>query len=100
MPIMVMKLVSFWERHKARRWSLTEVVPLPVKASPSKPFQPLTRDESIEVLDDAIQWVLDETRATMAMPDSPAKERRCGELVARDMSLARDFLRLAREQAG
>ena len=99
-PIMVMKLKSFWERHRARRWALTDVVPLPVKAGTPQPFVPLTRDESIEVLDDAIQWVFDETRAVMAMPDSPAKERRWAELVARDKSLARDFLRLAREQAG
>src|SRR3974377_601367 len=91
---MVMKLESFWERHRARRWALTDVVPLPVKTSTPQPFVPLTRDESIEVLDDSIQWVLDEARATMAMPDGPAKERRWAELVARDKSLVRDFLRL------
>jgi len=100
MPIMVMKLKSFWERHRARRWALTDAVPLPVQARMPKPFQPLTRDESIEVLDDAVQWVLDESQATIAMPDGPAKERRGAELVARDKSLVRDFLRLARQQAG
>ena len=98
MPIMLMKLESFWERHRARRWAPIAGARLSVEARTPKPFQPLTRDESIAVLDDAIQWLIDETRTTLAMPNSPAKLRRWAELRARDKCMARDFKRLARQQ--
>jgi hypothetical protein len=81
-----------------QRWAPTAGARLPVAARTPKPFQPLTRDESIPVLGDAIRWLVAESRRTHAMPDGPAKERRWGELAARDKSLARDFLRLARER--
>jgi len=48
------------------------------------------------ILDDAILWVMDESRATSLMTDSPAKNRRDAELRARDKSLHRDFQRLFR----
>jgi len=62
------------------------------------PFQPLTRDESIAILDDAIQWLMDQARATLLMSDGPSKERREAELRARDKFMARDLKRLIREQ--
>lgn len=97
MPVTVMELRSFWERHRARRWAPTAALPVPVKARTPKPFQPLTPQESIAVLDNAIQWLLDEARTTLAMPDDPSKERRWAELQARDRSMARDYKRLVRE---
>ena len=95
---MVMKLRSFWERYRAQRWALTASARLPVAARTPKPFQPLTRDESIALLDDAIEWLIDETRATLALPNGPSKVRRWAELRARDKCMARDFKRLARQQ--
>jgi len=93
-----MNLKSYWERHRAQRWSLTAA--RPTKARLPKPFQPLTRNESIAVLNDAIEWLMDEARVTVLMPEGPSKERRKAELRARDQSLARDFHRLIREQEG
>ena len=93
-----MKLRSFWERYRAQRWVPTAGTRLPVEATTPKPYQRLTRDESIAVLDDAVQWLLDETRTALAMPDGSAKARRLVELWARDRSMARDFGRLVREQ--
>jgi hypothetical protein len=93
-----MNLKSFWERHRPQRWAVTAA--LPSKARPPKPFQPLTRQESIAILDDAIQWLIDEAIATLLMPKGPWKERREAELRARDKSMARDFHRLIREQQG
>ncbi len=95
-----MKLKSFWERHRAQRWTLTAAVSLPAKARTPKPFQPLTNDQSIAVLEDAIQWLIDEARTMHAMPDGPSKEGRRAELRARDKSMARDFARLMREREG
>jgi hypothetical protein len=94
----IMNLKSFWERHRAQRWPGTAA--LPVKARTPKPFQPLTRQESIAILDDTIQWLMDEARVTLLMSDGPSKERRRAELRARDKSMARDFQRLIREQEG
>ena len=93
-----MNLKSFWERHRAHRWAVN--ASLPAKARRSKPFQPLTRQESIAILDDTIEWLMDEAQVTLEMPDGPAKERRKAELRARDKSIARDFQRLIREQEG
>ncbi len=93
-----MNLKSFWERHRARRWAVT-AAPSTREKTP-KPFQPLTPDESIAILDDTIQWLMDEDRATMVMPDGPSKARRRAELRARDKSLGRDFERLVRQQEG
>jgi len=93
-----MKLTSFWERHRAQRWAPTAGARLPVEAKTPKPFQPLTHDESIAVLDDAVRWLMDETRTALAMPNGPAKERHWAELRARNKSMARDFERLVREQ--
>lgn len=98
MQIAIMNLKSFWERHRAHRWALT--ASLPANARTPKPFQPLIRQESIAILDDTIEWLMDEARATLVMPDGPSKERRKAELRARDKSIARDFQRLIREQEG
>jgi hypothetical protein len=93
-----MNLKSFWEQHRAQRWARTAA--LQAKARTSKPFQPLTRQQSIAILDDTIQWLMDEARTMLAMPDGPSKERRKAELRARDKSIARDFRRLIRDQEG
>ena len=92
----IMNLKSFWERHRDQRWTGTAA--LPAKARTPKPFQPLTRQESIVILDDTIEWLMDEARATLLMSDGPSKKRRKAELRARDKSIARDFRRLIREQ--
>jgi hypothetical protein len=94
---MIMNLKSFWERHRAQRWAATAA--LPAKARKPKPFQPLSREESIAILDDTIQWLIDEARATVVMPNGPSKERRRAELRGRDKSIGRDFKRLIRGQA-
>jgi hypothetical protein len=93
-----MNLRSFWERHRAQRWTVT--ASLPANASTPKPFQPLTGQESIAILHDTIEWLRDEARATLVTPDGPSKERRKAELRARDKSIARDFLRLIRQHEG
>ena len=83
---------SFWERHRGQPWGAT---PVPSgKAATPKPFQPLTPQESIAIVADAIHWLRDEDRACAVMPDGPFKERRRAELRARDKSLARDLDRL------
>ena len=89
-----MNLKSFWERHRARRWAGT-ATPSAREEAP-KPFQPLTRDESIVILDDTIQWLMDEARATFIMSEGPLKERRQTELRGRNKSIARDFQRLVK----
>ena len=99
MPITVMKLKSFWERYRAQRWAPTAGARRPVETGAQKSFRPLTSDESIAVLDNAIAWLIDETMATYAMPNGPRKERRWAELRGRDKSMARDFQRLVRGQA-
>jgi len=91
-----MNLKSFWERHRAQRWEVTAAPP--VKATTPKPFQPLRRDESLAVLDDAIEWLMDQVRATLVMPDGPSKQRRTAELRARHNSIDRDLQRLIRSQ--
>jgi hypothetical protein len=93
-----MNLKSFWERHGAQRRAVTAA--LPSKARTPKPFQPLTRQESIAILDDTIQWLMDEARMTLAMPDGPSKQRRKADLRARHKSVARDFQRLIRKREG
>jgi hypothetical protein len=94
-----MKLKALWERYRSQRpLALPPRPPLVVRTR--QPFQPLTRDESIAVLDDALQWLMDEMRSTLEMPEGPAKARRWGELRARDKSMAQDFRRLVREQEG
>ncbi len=91
-----MNLKSFWERHRARRWTI--IATPPAKERAPKPFQPLTRDESIAILDDTVQWLIDEVRVTFLMADGPLKERRQAELRGRDRSIARDFYRLIRDR--
>lgn len=98
MQIALMNLKSFWERHRAQRWAGT-AAPAAKPATP-KPFQPLTRPQSIEILDDSIQWLIDEARLMLAMPDGPRKERRRAELRARNKSMVRDFRRFVRDQEG
>jgi hypothetical protein len=93
-----MNLKSFWERHRGRRWATT-VRPSTNGRTP-RPFQPLTRQQSIAILDDTIEWLIDEAKVTLLMPDGASKERRRAELRARDKSIARDFRRLVREQEG
>ncbi len=96
MPIAIMSLKSFWERHRAHRWAGTAA--LPNKAATPQPFQPLTHQQSIAILADTVEWLMDETRATLAMPDGPLKDLRKAELRARDQSLFRDFRRLVKNQ--
>ena len=91
-----MNLKNFWGRHRAQRWAGTAAQP--AKARTLKPFQPLTRQQSIAILHDTIEWLMDEARATSVMPEGRSKERRKAELRARDKSIARDFQRLIREQ--
>jgi hypothetical protein len=98
MHIAIMNLKSFWERHRAQRWSTTAA--LRAKATPPRRFQPLTRNESIAILDDAIQWLMDEARTTLSMSEGTSKRRREAELRAREKSIARDFQRLIRQQEG
>jgi len=93
-----MNLKSFWEQHRVQRWAGTAV--RAAKASAPKAFQPLTRQESIDVLAGTIRWLKTEARATLAMPEGSTKERRRAELRARDRSIARDLVRLTREQEG
>ena len=93
-----MKLRALWERYRIQRRGLT--VAVSPKPRRPKPFQPLTRDESIAVLEDAIQWLINEAKGTFALPKGPYKELREAELRARDNSLARDFARLVRQQKG
>jgi hypothetical protein len=64
----------------------------------TKPFRPLTHQESIAVLDSATHWLIGETKTMLDMPDGPCKERLYAELRARDRSLTRDFLRLVKDQ--
>ncbi len=91
-----MSLKSFWERHRTHRWPGT--ASLPYKPATPKPFKPLTRQQSIAILDDTVQWLMDEARATLEMPDGPLKQWRKAELRARDQSLFRDFRRLTGNQ--
>jgi hypothetical protein len=93
-----MNFKTFWKPKRAQRWAITAAPPA-MRRTPS-PFQSLTRDESIAILDDAVQWLTDEASATMLMPDSPSKERRKAELCGRDNSMVRDFQRLVRNQEG
>ena len=94
----IMNLKSFWERHRAQRWAGTAV--RQAKARTPKGFQPLTRQESINVLAGTIRWLKTEARATLAMSDGPSKERRSAELRARDRSIARDLVQLTRQPEG
>lgn len=87
-----MKLKALWELC-VERWEEATALSQPVRAKTLKPFRQLTRDESIAILDDAIKWLVDETRTTLAMPDCPFKERRLAELQARDQSINQDFRR-------
>ena len=87
-----MNLRYFWERYKPRRRTLTAASS--AKARTPKPFQPLTREESILILDDALQWLMDEAKATSSLSDGPLKHRRNAELRARDIAMHRDFQRL------
>ncbi|PWU11955.1 MAG: hypothetical protein C5B50_22360 [Verrucomicrobia bacterium] len=92
--IAIMNLKNFWGRHRAQRWPLSAAGP--IKASPPKPFQPLTRDESLAVVTAATDWFTEEVRAMHAMPNGPSREHRRAELRARHQSLVRDYQRLLR----
>jgi len=93
----VMNLKLLWERYKAQRRVLVAAQPVPVEPRGVKPFQPLTHSESVAILDDAAEWLIDEARATLAMPDGPSKDRRKAELRGRNQSMGRDFARLVRK---
>ena len=95
-----MNMQSFWERHRARRWPATAEAGLPLEEKPPEHFQPLTRDESITVLDDANRWIVNEARSTSAMPEGRAEESRWAELAGRDKPLVRDFVRLNKGHGG
>ena len=91
-----MNLKLLWERYKAQRGERVAARFVPAKARRAKPFQPLTHFQSVAILDDAAEWLIDEVKATLAMPDGPSKERRRAELRARNQSMGRDFARLVR----
>ena len=95
-----MKLKNLWELWQAHRRSLSRPLPRPRRAMAPRCFEPLTRNQSIAVLEDAIQWLMDEAKAALAMPEGAARERRRAELRGRDKSMARDFARLMRQQKG
>jgi len=98
MQIAIMNFKSFWERQRAQRWAGTAGAA--AKPRIPNPFQPLTRQQSIAILDDSIQWLTDEAQAMLMMPDGESKERRRAELRARNKSIARDFYRLVKQQEG
>ena len=91
-----MNLKSFWERHRAQRWAGT-AGPVPKPATPT-PFQPLTRQESIEILADSIEWLRDEASIMLGMPEGALKELRRAELRGRNNSITQDFQRLLKQQ--
>lgn len=95
-----MKLKALWKRFRLQRRAPAVTLSVPFEPRRPRPFQPLTQDESIAVLDDALQWLGDELRATLTLPDGPDKERRYAELRARDKAMCRDFVRLLRRQQG
>ena len=94
-----MKLRALWERYKANH-RMRFVAPPPLRAAVTgpKPFQSLTHDQSVAILEDAIQWLIDEAKATLELPNGAPKERRRAELRGRHESMVRDFARLARKQ--
>ena len=98
MPITIMRLESFWERHRRQRWAPIAGAHRSGEARTPKPFQPLTHEESIAVLEHANQWLIDEARATVVLLNGPDRERRQTELWARYKSMTRDYARLARKQ--
>jgi hypothetical protein len=97
----VMNLKLLWERYKASH-RVRLVTPLqaevPVAVRGPKPFRSLTHDESLAILEDAIEWLVDEAKTTLAMPNGPGKNRLRAELRGRHESMIRDFARLVREQ--
>lgn len=93
-----MNLKALWQRCGLKRRVRPAARPITVKITRPKPFQPLTHNQSVAILDDTIQWLIDEARMTLAMPDGPAKQQRWVELEGRDQSLVRDFQRLVRSQ--
>ncbi len=95
-----MKLKALWDRYRSQHRALAVPAPPPIEGRGPKPFQPLTPDESVEILQQAIQWLIAEASATAAKPNGPSKDRRKAELRARDKSMARDFARLVRELQG
>ena len=98
MQIAIMNLKTFWGLCRTQGRAVTAA--LPSKAGTPKPFEPLTRQESIAILEDTIQWLMDEARATFLMPPGPSKERRRAELWARHKSISRDSRRLTSDQEG
>ena len=95
-----MKLESYWERHRAQRWAATADARRSGEARTPKPFEPLTHEESIAVLEHANQWLIDEARATAVLLNGPYRERRKAELWARYKSMTRDYARLMSKQEG
>jgi hypothetical protein len=95
-----MKLKLLWERYRAQHRMLIEARSGPVESTRPKPFQPLTHDQSIAILEDAVQWLIDEAKASAAVPNGPSKDRRRAELRGRHESMAREFARLLRKQKG
>jgi len=91
-----MRLRDFWNRRRRKRWARTIGTHDPVEPNPPQPFQALTHAESKAVVEDAILWLFQETRAVLEMPDGLAKSRRSAELRARDKSIWRDYERLLR----
>ena len=93
-----MNLKKLWERYWAQRRAPSIDSAPPVETRKPKPFQPVTRDESIANLDDAIAWLQDETRDVLAMPEGLSKARRRAELRGRDKAMVREFERFVKKQ--
>jgi hypothetical protein len=93
-----MKPKTLWERRRLQCRTLKVDARPPAGTRTPEPFQPLTRLESMAVLDETIQWLIEETTALLMMPSCPFKELRRAELRARDSSMRRDLLRLQRSQ--
>lgn len=85
--------MNFWQRHKRQRGAIRA---LPGNRIAPKPFEPLSREQSLAVLLEASYWLRAQEAAVLLMPDGPAKRRREAELLARDRCVERDYQALQR----
>ena len=96
MPAVFMKTKSISHGGYGIHSGAYKALPRRVEVIMPKPFQPLTRDESMAVLEYAIHWLMDETRTMLAMPVGSKKEHCRAELLGRQRTLSRDLERLVR----
>ena len=89
-----MKIQALWERCRIRAWAPRPAGRAQAETRTPKPFQRLSHNESVAVLEEAVQWLIAEAKSTLEMPEGPAKRQRWAELEGRDQSLVRDFQRL------